>query len=348
MKIRELFTKPIDRPINGVIKADQRDAESIWQELDEYVVTKQLTEYFRRFFDAFLAAADNPKDPVLSARMAVWVSGFFGSGKSHFIKILSYLLENIEAVNPQDGTTKRAAQFFDEHKIKDAMLLADVQRAVQGSSDVILFNIDAKADSKSDRDVILQVFLRVFNEKLGYSGDAPHVAEMERHLVSKGAYDAFKTAFADKNGSTWDAERDAVDFLRDDVVYALAKALKQSEESAAAWFDNARETYRINIEGLAKLIQGLSRHETRRSPHRLPGRRGRPVHRRQHAVMLTLQTIAEQLGTLCQGGHGSSSPVRKTSTPPSVKPTKPNRRTSRRFRGASIPVCRWPVPIPTK
>jgi hypothetical protein len=114
MKIRELFTKPIDRPINGVIKADQRDAESIWQELDEYVVTKQLTEYFRRFFDAFLAAADNPKDPVLSARMAVWVSGFFGSGKSHFIKILSYLLENIEAVNPQDGTTKRAAQFFDE------------------------------------------------------------------------------------------------------------------------------------------------------------------------------------------------------------------------------------------
>jgi len=301
MKIRELFTKPIDRPINGVIKADQRDAESIWQELDEYVVTKQLTEYFRRFFDAFLAAADNPKDPVLSARMAVWVSGFFGSGKSHFIKILSYLLENIEAVNPQDGTTKRAAQFFDEHKIKDAMLLADVQRAVQGSSDVILFNIDAKADSKSDRDVILQVFLRVFNEKLGYSGDAPHVAEMERHLVSKGAYDAFKTAFADKNGSTWDAERDAVDFLRDDVVYALAKALKQSEESAAAWFDNARETYRINIEGLAKLIQGYL--ATKPSGHRivfLVDEVGQFIGDNTQ-LMLTLQTIAEQLGTLCQG-----------------------------------------------
>ena len=301
MKIRELFTKPIDRPINGVIKADQRDAESIWQELDEYVVTKQLTEYFRRFFDAFLAAADNPKDPVLSARMAVWVSGFFGSGKSHFIKILSYLLENIEAVNPQDGTTKRASQFFDEHKIKDAMLLADVQRAVQGSSDVILFNIDAKADSKSDRDVILQVFLRVFNEKLGYSGDAPHVAEMERHLVSKGAYEAFKTAFADKNGSTWDAERDAVDFLRDDVVYALAKALKQSEESAAAWFDNARETYRINIEGLAKLIQGYL--ATKPAGHRivfLVDEVGQFIGDNTQ-LMLTLQTIAEQLGTLCQG-----------------------------------------------
>lgn len=301
MKIRELFTKPIDRPINGVIKADQRDAESIWQELDEYVVTKQLTEYFRKFFDAFLAAADNPKDPVLSSRMGVWVSGFFGSGKSHFIKILSYLMENIEAVNPQDGTTKRASQFFDHNKIKDAMLLADVQRAVTGSSDVILFNIDAKADSKSDRDVILQVFLRVFNEKMGFSGDAPHVAHMERHLVGKGAYEAFKAAFVEKNGNTWEAERDAVDFHRDDVVHALAKALKQSDESAAAWFDNARDTYRINIEGLAKLIRDYL--DTKPAGHRiifLVDEVGQFIGDNTQ-LMLTLQTITEQLGTLSQG-----------------------------------------------
>ena len=301
MKIRELFTKPIDRPINGVIKADQRDAESIWQELDEYVVTKQLTEYFRKFFDAFLAAADNPKDPVLSSRMGVWVSGFFGSGKSHFIKILSYLLENIEAVNPQDGTPKRAAQFFDQNKIKDAMLLADVQRAVNGRSDVILFNIDAKADSKSDRDAILQVFLRVFNEKLGFSGDAPHVAHMERHLVSKGAYEAFKAAFAEKNGSTWEVERDAVDFLRDDVVHAFANALKQSDESAATWFDNARYTYRINIEGLAKLIREYL--DTKPAGHRiifLVDEVGQFIGDNTQ-LMLTLQTITEQLGTLSQG-----------------------------------------------
>jgi hypothetical protein len=301
MNIRDLFTKPIDRPINGVIKADQRDAESIWQELDEYVVTKQLTEYFRRFFDAFLAAADNPRDAVLSARMAVWVSGFFGSGKSHFIKILSYLLENIEAVNPADGTTKRAVAFFDEHKIKDAMLLADVQRAVQGSSDVILFNIDAKADSKDERDVILQVFLRVFNEKLGYSGDAPHVAEMERHLVSRGAYETFKAAFAEQNASSWDAERDAVDFLRDDVVHALAKALKQSEESAAAWFDNARESYRINIEGLARLLRDYL--DSKPAGHRivfLVDEVGQFIGNNTQ-LMLNLQTIAEQLGSLCQG-----------------------------------------------
>ncbi len=301
MKIRELFTKPIDRPINGVIKADQRDAESVWQELDEYVVTKQLTEYFRRFFDAFLAAADNPNDPVLSTRMGVWVSGFFGSGKSHFIKILSYLLENIEAVSPSTGQHKRASEFFDEHKIKDAMLLADIRRAIQGSSDVILFNIDAKADSKSDRDVILQVFLRVFNEKLGYSGDAPHIANMERYLASKGVYEIFMSEFMTKNGSTWEQQRDAVDFLRDDVVYALGKTLKMTEESASNWFDKAREDYRINIENFAKLLREYL--ETKPTGHRiifLVDEVGQFVGDNTQ-LMLTLQTITEQLGTLCQG-----------------------------------------------
>lgn len=301
MIIRDLFIKSIDRPINGVIKADQRDAESVWQELDEYVVTKQLTEYFRRFFDVFLAAADNPNDPVLSTRMGVWVSGSFGCGKSHFIKILSYLLENIEAINPESGKPKRAVEFFDERKIKDPMLLGDIQRAVKGGSDVILFNIDAKADSKSNRDVILQVFLRVFNEKLGYAGDTPHIAEMERHLASKNTYDAFRTAFLAKNGSTWEQERDAVDFLRDDVVYALSNALNITEESAGSWFDKAREDYRINIESFANLIREYL--DTKPKGHRiifLVDEVGQFIGNNAQ-LMLTLQTITEQLGTLCQG-----------------------------------------------
>ena len=301
MKIRELFTKPIDRPINGVITADQRDAESIWQELDEYVVTKQLTEYFRSFFDAFLAAADSPKDTVVTSRMGVWVSGFFGSGKSHFIKILSYLLENIEAIDPATGIPKRAAAFFDEHKIKDSFLLADIQRGVRGSSDVILFNIDAKADSKSDRDVILQVFLRVFNEKLGYSGDAAHIADMERYLVGKGVFDAFKVAFQEKNGSSWHKERDAVDFLRDDVVYALEKSLKITDESAGRWFDNSRDDYKINIEGLAKIISDYLL--TKPAGHRvifLVDEVGQFIGDNTQ-MMLTLQTIVEELGSLCRG-----------------------------------------------
>jgi uncharacterized protein YqeY len=300
MDISELFLKPIDRPINGVIKADQMDDASVWQELEEYVVTQQIKEYLDKFFDAYLAAQDRPHDPAITDRMGVWVSGFFGSGKSHFIKILSYLLENIEAHNPQGGATRRAAAFFDDQKIKDPMLLANIQRAVQGSADVMLFNIDAKAN-KSDPDAILQVFLRVFNEKLGLSGDAPHIANMERHLISKGAHDAFKTAFERANGSPWATQRDAVDFYRDDVITALAQSLKMSADSAAQWFDRAREDYRINIEGFAKLVNDYL--ATKPAHHKvifLVDEVGQFIGT-SSPLMLNLQTITEELGAKCKG-----------------------------------------------
>lgn len=301
MIIRDLFLKPIDRPINGVIKADQMDAASVWQELEEYVVTKQISDYLGKFFDAYLAAIDNPNDPAITERMGVWVSGFFGSGKSHFIKILSYLLENLEAQNPSSGEKRTANQFFDQQKIKDIMLMGNIQRATKGTTDVILFNIDAKADSKSDRDAILQVFMRVFNEKLGFSGDAPHIADMERYLVTKGAYETFKTAFAESNGNTWEKERDAVDFLRDDIVTAFAKSLKMTPESAGIWFDNARDSYRINIEGFAKIVNDYL--ATKSKNHRiifLVDEVGQFIGSNSQ-LMLSLQTITEQLGTQCKG-----------------------------------------------
>ena len=48
MIIREMFDKPINRKINGVIKVGQKDEESIYQELSEYVVTKQLLKHFQK------------------------------------------------------------------------------------------------------------------------------------------------------------------------------------------------------------------------------------------------------------------------------------------------------------
>lgn len=300
MRIQELFVKPIDRPINGVIKADQRDAESTWQELDEYVATKQVTEYLRKFFDAYLATAQHPNDPAIASRMGVWVSGFFGSGKSHFIKILSYLLANIEATQPATGQAQRALDFF-QSKLKDPMLLGDMRRAVAGQTDVILFNIDSKADAKNDRDAILQVFLRVFNEMQGLSGDAPHVADMERHLLSKGAFDTFKQAFKASNGNDWAAERDAVDFLRDDVIAGLSQALGMSEDSAGKWFDDARERHTVNIEGFAALVNSYL--QTKGPQHRvvfLVDEVGQFIGNNTQ-LMLNLQTITEQLGTQCKG-----------------------------------------------
>ena len=178
MKISDLFERKIDRPINGVIKADQLDDESLWQELEEYVVTRELDQQLRRFFGAYLQSIDDSKNPDVIGKIGVWVSGFFGSGKSHFIKVLSYLLSNREV--QKAGQSKQAIEFFTD-KIHDAMPAADIERAIKQDTDVILFNIDSKAD-RAKEDPILTVFQNVFNELLGYSPYHPHIADLERRL----------------------------------------------------------------------------------------------------------------------------------------------------------------------
>ncbi|MCK5667072.1 MAG: hypothetical protein KAI17_26480 [Thiotrichaceae bacterium] len=252
MKIKCLFERKLDRNINGVVKADQLDKESIYQELDEYVVTKELDIHFRDFFSAFLSAIDTPNHADVSGKVGIWISGFFGSGKSHFIKVLSYLLSNQGTTH--DGESLTAVEFFNS-KIKDPMLLGDIKRAVSTHSDVILFNIDSKADTSKSRDAILSVFLKVFNTMLGYSGDHPHIANMERYLAEKGKLEDFHKAFERINGNSWQQERDAYELLGDDLVAALSEVLEQSQESTQKWLDNAEQNFPLTVENFCKWVK---------------------------------------------------------------------------------------------
>src|SRR5271154_1053667 len=110
MQIKDLFERDIFRPINGVVKADQLDDSSVWQELDEFVMTRELDRHFRQFISWYLdAVAEGGKtDP--GGKMGVWISGFFGSGKSHLLKVFSYLLAN--KVHSSEGKSKRTVEFF--------------------------------------------------------------------------------------------------------------------------------------------------------------------------------------------------------------------------------------------
>ena len=151
MFIKEMFEKQIDRDIQGVIIVGQSEEENVAQELDEYVVTRELQKHFAEFFSAYKKGivGNTPK-------MGVWISGFFGSGKSHFLKILSYLLANKSV-----GDRKAIDFFADDKKIVDQMVLADMKLAADTSTDVVLFNIDSKSDSnsKQNKDAIVNGFL---------------------------------------------------------------------------------------------------------------------------------------------------------------------------------------------
>jgi len=297
MTIKNLFFKPLDRSINGVVKADQNDDATVWQELDEYVVTNELEKHFRHFFESY---STDRHDPSIASRVGIWISGFFGSGKSHFLKTLSYLLANITA-HDADGSEKQAVQFFDEHKLRDAMIRADIDKSVSNPADVILFNIDSKASSNDQGNPILNVFLRVFNEYQGFSGDHPHIAHMERHLTQKGVYQAFCDAFAEASGMEWHAERDGYQFYQDDIEQAIGKALSLSPDAAHKWFEESEETFSVSVENFCRWVKEYL--DSQGPDHRMVfmvDEVGQFIGS-DTKLMLTLQTITENLGTICQG-----------------------------------------------
>lgn len=296
MKIQDLFERDISRSINGVVKADQLDESSVWQELDEFVVTRELTRHIHDLVAVLLSTIQS--EAHAADKNGIWISGFFGCGKSHLLKVLSYLLENGEHVH--SGESRRAVDFF-ANKIEDAMLLGDLRKVVAASTDTILFNIDSKADHSTGREALLQVFLRVLNEKQGFSGDHPHIAHMERHLAEQGRLEAFHAAFERESGDSWLSQRDAWEFHRDEVIAALAEVLQQSKESVEKWVDTGADNFTLTVENFARWVKRYL--DTQGPEHRLMflvDEVGQFIGSDTH-LMLSLQTITEQLGTVCRG-----------------------------------------------
>ena len=286
--LKEIYEKDIEREIQGVIKVD--DENYIKQELEEYVVTDELLKHFNSFFESYNAGINGNTE-----KMGVWISGFFGSGKSHFLKIISYLLEN----KIVDG--KAAVDYFDG-KIQDAKLLADIKRAGSIPTDVILFNIDSKAslDVVEGKDKILAVFEKVFNEKMGLS-TIPHVAELERFLIKEGKYEEFKNYFQEECGDSWLEARNDFYFRRDEIVNSYSKALNKSKEEAENWFDKAEERYDLSIEKFAERVRDYIK--SKGDNHHvvfLVDEIGQYIGE-DGSLMLNLQTIVEDLGIECGG-----------------------------------------------
>ena len=293
MQIKDMFEKKIDRDIKGVIKVGQSDEENVYQELDEYVVTKELLKHFRDFFDNYEKGINGSTD-----KMGVWISGFFGSGKSHFLKILSYLLKN----SVVEG--KKAIEYFtDGKKIDDPMLIAKMTNSGTISSDVMLFNIDSKGSAKvgSGKEAIVEVFMKVFNEMQGYCGSIPYLAEFERQLDNEGRFEEFKEKFEEIAGAPWEKKRQAFAVIQDKIVKTIVAMDFMSEEAARNWCKNAKGSYDLSIEKFVSLVKEYC--EKKGPNHHvifLVDEIGQYI-ADDTQLMLNLQTIVEDLGTACRG-----------------------------------------------
>ncbi len=293
MQIKDLFVKKIDRELQGVIIVGQDEKANVVQELEEYVVTRELQKHFADFFAAY-------KKGIIgtTTKTGVWISGFFGSGKSHFLKILSYLLANKEV-----GGKTALDYFIDDDKIKDQMVLADMRLAAETPADVVLFNIDSKSDTngKRNKDTIVNVFLKVFNEMQGFCGAIPHVADLERKLTEEGKYETFKAAFREEYGDEWEDSRQDFDFIQDTIVDVLVSMEFMTEAAARNWCEKATGPYSISIEDFAKRVKAyLQKKEKNRHIVFLVDEVGQYIGDDSN-LMLDLQTVCEELGKECQG-----------------------------------------------
>lgn len=303
MIIKNIFEKEIDREIRGVIKVDKRTGsnefeisyrESIEkQELEEYVVTNELQKHFSTFFSNYKKGLIGETE-----RIGVWISGFFGSGKSHFLKTLAYLLENKIVAG------KKSIDYFKEgNKIKDSMVIADMELAANTPSDVILFNIDSKSDStgKHTEEYLVYVFLKVFNEMQGFCGAEPYIADLERRLVDEGKYEQFIEIFEEESGSTWIEERNSPIFVQDEIVSAVTRVGLMSEDAAKNFCEKSTEPYNISIEDFAKKVNAyLKKKGNKHHIVFLVDEIGQYIADNSQ-LMLNLQTIVEKLGDVCKG-----------------------------------------------
>ena len=289
MIIKDLFKKDIARPIQGVVTIGNEDEEQKWQELEEYVCTDEITKSFRTFFRRYRESITTPTE-----KMGVWITGFFGSGKSHFLKILGYILEN-EVV-----AGIRAAEYFDD-KIKDELVLADIRQSAKANNKVVLFNIDSKAksDSKSKTQAIMDIMLRAFNESVGYCGSSPWVADLERVLDEEGKLEDFVAKFEEISKRSWVQTRAKALLNRDAIIKALVAVRGMTEESAKAFVEDQTRNFTNTTEDFAKIVSKYCQANKARVVF-LMDEVGQFIGDNTQ-LMLNLQTCVEDLGKYCRG-----------------------------------------------
>jgi hypothetical protein len=287
--IQGLFAKPVDRPIDGVIKAD--DERHLQVELDEYVVTREVSKGLGAFTDAYL---HNP------TANGVWISGFFGSGKSHLLKMLSLMLDGEKRVGEQNS---RPVEIL-LPKVEDEIIRADLKKATAIPARSLLFNIDQKFDGigGTHEAPILEVFMKVLNELQGYYGNQGYVAQFEHDLNKRGQFEAFKQTYQRVNGRSWENDRDALATVtKRSFAKAYAEQFGGSEDDAIKVVSDAKDSYRLSIEGFASRVKEYLDSQP-------PGFRlnffvdeaGQFIGQ-ERSRLLNLQTVVESLATATDG-----------------------------------------------
>lgn len=285
MKLNEIFQKDVARSIEGVVKADDVDHLSV--EVEEYVFTNDAAKGVAPLLEGYTN---------YSNANGVWISGFFGSGKSHLLKMLAHLLGDVE------GQAFPRNQVNDSFltKTDDALLVASLKKAATIPAKTLLFNIDQKATliAKDQTDALLKVFVKVFDESRGYFGNDGAVARFEEDLDTRGQYGEFKAAFQKHAGIDWRQGREQTALEAHNIDKAFVDVNGEANPGIIAQY---QKSYAVSIEDFAGSVKAwIDKQERGFRLNFFVDEVGQFI-ADDVKLMLNLQTIAESLNTKCKG-----------------------------------------------
>jgi uncharacterized protein DUF6079 len=287
--IKELFENRISRRIEEVIKVDQNDEQIISEEIKEYVATNSIRDYYTDILDRYRETPNKPHEGV-----GVWVSGFFGSGKSSFAKMLGLALENRLIQG------ERAAKLFGQRTgdPKVQALLANINEQIP--TEAVIFDVSTDRGIRSGNQTITEIMYRLFLKRLGYAGDLD-LAELEITLEAEGRLALFKETFARIFDKEWDFEKGKIAFAVQQASRVMSKLDPETYPKVDSWREAALRRADITPGLLAERCLELMK---RRSPDKslifVIDEVGQFV-ARDVQKMLDLQGVVQNLGRQGRG-----------------------------------------------
>ena len=290
-QIKALFANDIHRRIEEVIKVDQTDEEILRDEINEYIVTDAIRSYYTSIFEAYSETPNKPHEGI-----AIWVSGFFGSGKSSFAKMLGLSIANRQVAGASAGD--RFAQRTGDNKIQ--VLLKAINEKIP--THAVIFDVSTDRGIRSGNQTLTEIMYGLFLQSLGYAKDLD-LSELEIALEEKGQLERFEQEYHRIFDKEWGNEKGKVAFALSEASRVLHSLDPATYPMADSWVKAVKNKADITPGKLAERAGQLMKR--RRPGHSLMfvvDEVGQFV-ARDVQKMLDLQAIVQNLGVRGRGKH---------------------------------------------
>lgn len=191
MQIQEIFERKIDRHINAAVVVGDDKKEVTEAEISEYVFTRDLVNQLHKLLDTII----NGKN----GKTGIWISGYYGSGKSHFLKYVHYCLHpdyKEKALSHLEESLSGIKQDIDD--VTPAQIRNLKKQLEKQEIDTILFNVENVSGNQTEQ--ITRIFLNQFNKFRGYNAsNIPLARLLEKQLDKEGLFGDFKKKLKEKN-----------------------------------------------------------------------------------------------------------------------------------------------------